>query len=124
MVGGVVGGYVEDVVEDGYGYGVEDGVENKGRNRSVEMLKDKQGKNVLIRYPGGAIYIALLNHVGPTELNLKNPVWVADTGRLGLFFKGQFDSNCQWETMGEDTDVPRAHAEVSLWPHPVPTESR
>ena len=87
-------------------------------------LSDKAGKDVVIRYPGGAIYIAHLVEVGPTELTLKNPVWVADAGRLGQFFKGIPDENCQWETMGEETDIPRAHAEVSLWPHGVPTESR
>ena len=88
------------------------------------MLKDKEGSNVVIRYPGGAVYIARLVEVGPTELALEEPVWVADTGRLGLFFKGEYDSNCEWETMGESMDIPRAHAEVSLWPHGLPRESR
>jgi hypothetical protein len=82
------------------------------------------GKSVCIRYPGGAIYLGHLEDATPTDLLLKSPVWVAHTGRLSSFFAGKYDDLCRWETMGTETEVPRAHAEISPWRHPLPTKSR
>lgn len=82
------------------------------------------GQDVCIRYPGGAIYLGHLAEATPTDLLLQRPVWVSYTGRLGLFFSGEYDSACEWEPMGEATEIPRAHAEISPWPNGVPTEAR
>ena len=86
-------------------------------------VEDRVGQDVCVRYPGGAIYLGHLVAATPTELTLERPVWVASTGRVGAFFRGAYDSACEWEPMGSATDIPRAHAEVSPWPHGVPTEA-
>jgi hypothetical protein len=82
------------------------------------------GNAVCIRYPGGAIYLGLLTEATPTDLLLETPYWVAHTGRLGPFFAGQYDDQCEWEPMGKETEIPRAHAEISPWPNALPVEAR
>lgn len=82
------------------------------------------GNNVLIRYPGGAIYLARLERETACHLHLSGALWVADTGQLGLLVAGTPDDNCTWQPLGSLTRVPQAHAEVSLWDHELPTEAR
>ncbi len=82
------------------------------------------GQNVCIRYPGGAVYLGFLKEATPTDLLLERPVWVASTGRVGAFFRGEYDSSCEWEMLGAATEIPRAHAEINPWPHDLPTSSR
>ena len=86
-----------------------------------EMIEKYIGRNVFIRYPDGAIYVAELVDCDARELLLGVAVWVASTGRLGSFLATGNADGAEWEPMPRGVVIPRAHAEVSPWAHAVPT---
>lgn len=84
------------------------------------MLERYRGQTVFIRYPDGAIYVGELVDLDARELLLGRAVWVADTGRTGVFVRDGTADGAEWEVMPEGMVIPRAHAEVSPWAHPIP----
>lgn len=74
---------------------------------------------VEIPLPDGwmSMYVGVLIKRTETEIVLKEPCFVKDTGRRHLFFAGTPDANAEWEPSGARASFPVAGVVVTDWPH-------
>lgn len=73
-----------------------------------------------------SMYVGKLVERTKEAIFLTDTSWIASTGRRHLFFKGDYDSNCEIEPYpdGVTIELPAAGAILTNWLHDLPRAAR